>query len=82
MGVFISNGYSKNFINNCFKPFLDNKYRIKQQVITVPKKLLFIVLTYLGPLSLQTRTKSRKAIKGVLNCSKLQILFKSKNKTN
>ena len=78
--VFKNNGYPENFINNCFKVFLDNKYRIQEKVITVPKKTLFLVLPYLGPLSLQTRTKLRKSVKGILNCCKLQIVFKIQNK--
>ena len=49
-------------------------------MITVPKKTFFLVLPYLGPLSLQTRTKLRKSLKGILNCCKLQIVFKSQNK--
>ena len=60
--------------------FLDNKYRIQEKVVTVPKKTLFIVLLYLGQLSLQTRTKLRKSLKGILNCCKLQIVLKSQNK--
>ena len=60
--------------------FLDNKYRVREKVITAPKKTFFLVLPYLGPLSLQPRTKSRKALKGILNCCKLQIVFKSQNK--
>ena len=55
--VFKSNGYPESFINNCLKVFLDNKNRIQENVITVPKKTLFLVLPYLGPLPLQTRTK-------------------------
>ena len=78
--VFKNNGYPENFINNCFKVFLDNKYKIQEKVITVPKKTLFLVLPYLGPLSLQTRSKLRKSLKGILNCCKLQIVFKSQNK--
>ena len=73
--VFKNNGYPENFINNCFKVFLDKKYRIQEQVITVPKKTLFLVLPYLGPLSLQTRTELRKSLKGILNCCKLQVVF-------
>ena len=42
--IFKNNGYPENFINNCFKVFLDNKYRVKEKVITVPKKTLFLVL--------------------------------------
>ena len=31
-------------------------------------------------MSLQTRSKLRKSLKGILNCCKLQIVFKSQNK--
>ena len=78
--VFKNNGYPEDFINNCFKVFLGNKYRIQEKVITVPKKTLFLVLPYLGPLSFQTRIKLRKSLKGILNCCKLQMVFKSQNK--
>ena len=44
-------------------------------MITVPKKPLFFVIPYLGPLSLQT-----KSLKGILNGCKLQIVFNSLNK--
>ena len=47
----------ENFINNCLKAFLDDKHRIQEKVITVSKKLLFLVLPCLGLLSLQARTK-------------------------
>ena len=69
--VFKSNGYPENFINNCFKVFLDNKYRVKEKVITVHKKTLFLVLPYLGPVSLQTR----KYLKG--NISKVFLIVAS-----
>ena len=72
----MNNGYPENFI----KVFLDNKYRVREKVITVPKKTFFLVLPYLGPLSLQIRTKLRKSLKVILNCCKLQIVFKSQNK--
>ena len=78
--VFKNNDYPENFINNCFKVLLDNKYKIQEQVTTVPKKTFFLVLPYVEPLSLQTRTKLRKYVKGILNCCKLQIVFKSQNK--
>ena len=55
----------------------DNKYRVREKVITVHKKTLFLVLPCLGPL-LQTRTKLKKSLKGILSCCKLQILFKVK----
>ena len=60
--------------------FLNNKHRIQEKVITVPKKTLVLVLPYLGPLSLQTTAKLRKSVKGILNSCRLQIVFKSQNK--
>ena len=62
IGVFKNNDYPENFINNCFKVSLENKYRVREKVITVPKKTLSLVLPYLGPFSLQTRTKLRKSL--------------------
>ena len=64
MDVFKSNGYPENFINNCFNTFVDNKHRIQEKVITMPKKPLFLVLPYF------TRTKLRKSLKSNLNCCK------------
>ena len=49
-------------------------------MITVPKKPLFLVLSYLGLSSLQTRIKLRKQVKGILNFCKQQIVFKSQKK--
>ena len=80
MDIFKYNGYPENFINDCFKVFPDNKYRIQEKVITVPRKILFLVLSYLQLISLQTRTMLSKSLKGILNCCKLQIVFKIQNK--
>ena len=48
--VFKSNGYPENFIDNCFKTILHNKHRIKEKVITMPKKPLSLVLPSFEPL--------------------------------
>ena len=77
MDVFKSNGYPDNFINNRFRAFLNNEHRIQEKMITAPKKPLFLVYLYLGPLLLQTKTNLRKSLKGIRNCCKLQIVFKS-----
>ena len=49
-------------------------------MIPVPKKPLFLVLPFLGPLSLRPKTKLRKSLKGILSCCKLKIVFKSQIK--
>ena len=75
-GIFRKNGYPENFIDKCFKKFLNNVHLVKENVPTVEKKRLLLVLPYLGIISLQTRTNPQQALKGVLNCCKLEIVFK------
>ena len=41
----------------CFKKFLDIIHLVKEKVPTVERKRLLLVLTYLGVISLQSRTK-------------------------
>ena len=78
--VFLKNGYPLPFIDKCFKTLI-NKLVIKRpKITTVEKKSLILSLLYLGSISLQTRTKLRKSFKGILNCCKLQIVFKSQRK--
>ena len=72
-------GYPENSINNCFKTFLNSKYRIQEKT-TVHKKPFFLVFSYLGPLSLQTRTKLRKSFGSIPICCKQQIVLMSQNK--
>ena len=75
--VFLKNGYLLSFIDKCFKMVI-NKLVIKcAQVTTVEKNTLILSLPYLRDLLLQPRTKLRKFFKGILNCCKLQIVFKS-----
>ena len=50
------------------------------QVTTVKKKTLSLSLPYLEDISLRTRTKLSKSFKGILNCCKLKIVFKSQRK--
>ena len=52
----------------------------RPQVTTAEEKTLILSLPYLGDISLQTRTKLRKSFKDILNCCKLQIVFKSQRK--
>ena len=49
-------------------------------MITVLKKNFCLVLSNLVPLTLRTRTKLSKSLKGILNCYKLQMVFKVQNK--
>ena len=50
--MFQKNGYPKNFIDKCFKKFLNNIHLVKENVPTVEQKRLLLVLPYLGIISL------------------------------
>ena len=73
-------GYSEDFINKYFKKFMDNIHVVKETTLTVKKKSLVLVLSYLGSISLQTTTKLKKSSKNILNCCKFQIVFKNKTR--
>ena len=78
--IFQRNGYSKSFIDKCFKKSLDRLHIIKSSSETVEKKALCLVFPYLGPISLQVRTKIRNAMKNSWNCCKLQVIFNNERK--
>ena len=59
---------------------MDRLHIIKTTIETVKNKSLGLILTYLGPISLQVRTEIRNAMKGTLNCCKLQVIFKNQRK--
>ena len=73
-------GYPFSFIDNCFKTFVGKLFIKRPQLIIIEKKILFLSLPYLGKISIQTRTKLRKSLKGLLNSCKLQVVFKSPRK--
>ena len=73
-------GYPLSFIDKCFKMVISKLVIKRPQVTTVEKKTLILSLPYLGDISLQTRTKLSKSCKGILNCYKLQIDFKTQRK--
>ena len=56
----------------CFKRFMDNINAVKETTLTIEKRLLVLVYTYLGSKTLQTRTKLMKSLKNIFNCCKLQ----------
>ena len=73
--------FQKNdFINRCLKLVLNRIHILKEKVLTVKNRPLELVLSYLATISLQTRTKLQKSIKGILYCCKLHAIFKSQNK--
>ena len=76
--VFKHNNYPQNFVNQCIKKFL-NKLCIKKDFnFMVPKRKLTFVLPYLGTLSLDLRTRLRRAIERDLPYCERKVIFRSK----
>ena len=81
MGNVFLSFYEIKYLEQSLKKCKPDKLFVKcPQLITVEKKTLLLSLPYLGEISLQTRTKLRKSLKGLLNSCKLQIVFKSQRK--
>ena len=59
---------------------MDNIHVVKETTLTVEKKPLVLILPYSDSISLETRTKLKKSLKNILNCCKLQIVFKNKTR--
>ena len=80
--VFLKHDYRLSFIDNynCFKTLADKLFIKCLQLITVEKKTLFLSLQHLCEISLHTRAKLRKSLKGLLNSCKLQIILKNQRK--
>ena len=78
--IFFKKSYLLLFIDNCFKTFVGKLFIKHPQFTTVEQKTLLLSLSYLGEVSLQTRTKLRESVKGLLNSCKFQIVFKSQGK--
>ena len=60
------------------KCFWITNIEYEKKKITVPEKTLFLVLPYLGPLSLQNRTKLRKSLKAFLIVTSYRLCLKVK----
>ena len=57
--------------------FLDKMFLKRPEVLTVEKKVITLVIPFLGDLSLEIKTKLHKALKRTLGCCNIQLVFKS-----
>ena len=64
-------------MDKCIKTFLNKQLSQKTLEHTVPKKELFLVLTYLGMSSLCLRTRLEKSINSNISFCKIKIIFKT-----
>ena len=71
------NAFPIKLVDNCIKNFLNKKFLNTPVTLTVKKKELFIVLPYLGNLSLALRTRLQNSISKSLPFCKIKVIFKS-----
>ena len=58
---------------------MDNIHVVEETTLTVEKNPLVLILPCLGSISFHTKTKLKKSLKNILNCSKMQLEFKKKD---
>ena len=75
---FLKKSFPENFINKFFKRFMDNLRLIKGTILTTEINPFVLVLPYLCPISSQTITTLMRSLRNILNCCKMQIVFKKK----
>ena len=78
--IFERNGYDNKFFGRCLSTFLKKIYSEKVPQRTVPKKDLYIFLSYLGKLALSSRSTLEKTIRDILPCVNLKAVFRIKNR--
>ena len=71
------NAFPIKLVDNCIKRFLNKTFLNTPVTLTVKKKELFIVLQYLGNLSLALRTRLQSSINKNLPFCKIKVIFKS-----
>ena len=69
--------YPSSVIDFCIKIFLNKLHHCKTSITTVPKKDIFSVLPFLGPTSLEIRTRLRSLFSKKLPSYNLRIIFRS-----
>ena len=77
--VLKKNSFPTNLVDKCIKIFLNKQFSQKILEHTVPKKILFIVLPYLGMPSLCLRTRLQKASIATFHFVKLKLFLHHQN---
>ena len=71
------NAFPIKLVDNCIKTFLKKKVLHSAVALTVEKKVLFVVLPYVGNFSLALRTCLRSSFNKNLPYFKIKVIFKS-----
>ena len=78
--IFKCNNYPVTLIDQCVKNFLNKIFVPARTSITVPKKVILIVLPFLRQLSLSLRSRLYNCFKKTLPQCNIKVIFQSKNR--
>ena len=78
--IFKCNNYPVGLIDRCVKTFLNKIYVSKRILITFPKKVVLIVLLFLGQFSLNLRSRLYNCFNKTLPQCNIKVIFQSKNR--
>ena len=75
----LSNGYSDKIIDKCISNFMNKLYNKKPVMLTVPKKQLYLVLSFMGKMSALVKSGLARSLHKRLPFSEFKIAFKTSN---
>ena len=78
--ILLSNGYSNNFIDKCISKFMNKLYIKNSVMLTVPKKQLYLVLTFMGNMSALVKSGLARSLHKRLAFCTVKIVFKTSNR--
>ena len=78
--ILLSNGYSNKFIDKCTCKFMNKLYIKKPVILTVPKKQLYLVLSFMGKISALLKSGLPRSLHKRLPVCKVKISIKISNR--
>ena len=78
--IFKCNSYPVTLIDQCVETFLNKIFVPKRTLVTVPKKYILIVLSFLGQFSLNLRSRLYNFFRKTLPQCNIKVIFQSKNR--
>ena len=80
MEILLSDGYSNKFIDKCISKFMNKLYIKKPVMLTVPKKEMYLVLSFMDKMSALVKSGLVRSLHKHLPFCKVKIAFKTSNR--
>ena len=77
--ILLSSGYSNKFIDKYISKFMNKLYIKKPVMLTLPKKQIYLVLSFMGKMSALVKSGLIRSLHKRLPFCKVKIVFKTSN---